>query len=87
MEKFRIMTGVSVSTNEQGTGSTYLRAGTVVEVEEGWEVDMYERLVDAKLAEHDKVIDRAPETKETASTAGAEPQSKKARRRTARRKQ
>ena len=64
--KFRALRGFGVSANRDGTVSQYVPTGSVINATEDWQIDLLETLVDAGMAEHDKMIDDPLEKKETA---------------------
>ena len=78
--KFRAIRGFGVSKDAQGTTTEYIPTGQVINVTEDWQIDMLERLVDAGLAEHDKMIDDPLEKKETAGNPAGPAQGTKSRR-------
>ena len=60
--KIRMTKTVRVSANAFGSDTRLLRVRSVNETNEGWEIDLFERLVDADLAKEVKVIKTVPET-------------------------
>ena len=78
--KFRAIRGFGVAANRDGNVSTYVPTGGVIETTEDWQIDLLETLVDAGLAEHDKMIDDPVEKKETADDPAGPAQGTKSRR-------